>query len=265
MTLKTFRYFPAVGLVFILVISGCARAPVRHPGVSVSPQITPIGQVPAPLMTHRVERGQTLYRIAKKYKVDVGDLMRANRIHDPSLLKTGQVLVIPGTAVEPAAFKFIGAGMDAEAVRRLVGPKYPSSAWRTITFHHSATQRGSAKLFHRDHLKRKMGGLFYHFVIGNGSYTKDGLIEKGWRWKKQVPANRKHDIQICLVGDFSKTDISPAQFESLLNLTRVLRDQYGISSRNIRRHEDIKGKNTECPGKYFPFHRILSELSKDSP
>lgn len=229
-------------------------------------QASLIGRAPAPLITHRVERGQTLYRIAKKYRINVGDLMRANSMQDPALLKTGQVLVIPGTAVISASalFKFEDAGMSLDEVLRLLGPRVSSSDWRTITLHHSATKKGSAKLFHRDHLRRRMGGLFYHFVIGNGSTTEDGLIEKGWRWKKQVPANRLYDIQICLVGNFSKNEVSPAQFESLIHLVRVLRDQYGISNRNIRRHEDIKGKNTECPGKYFPFHRVLSELAKDA-
>lgn len=248
----------------LLFAGGCARAPVRQPGIPSTLRPSLIGRVLAPLITHRVERGQTLYRIAKKYKVDVRDLMRVNQIHDPSLLKTGQLLTIPGVpaTAEPLPFKFEGAEMSLEEVRRLVGPKCLSSDWRTITLHHSATKKGSAKLFHRDHMKRKMGGLFYHFVIGNGSYTGDGLIEKGWRWKKQVKANRPYDIQICVIGDFSKGEVSPAQFESLLNLVRLLRDQYGIPTRNIRRHEDIKGKNTECPGKYFPFHRILTELSK---
>jgi len=192
--------------------------------------------------------------------------MRANAIQDPALLKTGQVLVIPGVFVasEAAPLKFEGVGMSVEEVRRLLGPKCFSSDWRTITLHHSATSKGSAKLFHRDHLRRGMGGLFYHFVIGNGSYTRDGLIEKGWRWKKQIKANRPYDIQICLVGNFSQTEVSQAQLESVINLVRVLRSQYGISIQNIRRHDDIKGKNTECPGKFFPFHRILSELSKDA-
>ena len=265
MNLRTSRYLLTAVAVFLLVSAGCARAPIRQSGMPPSSQASLIVRVPAPLITHRVEHGQTLYRIAKKYRVDVGELMRANAIQDPALLKTGQVLMIPGTAVisEPAPLRFEGAGMSFEEVRRLVGPKCISSDWRTITLHHSATSKGSAKLFHRDHLRRGMGGLFYHFVIGNGSYTGDGLIEKGWRWKKQIKANRPYDIQICLVGNFSQTEVSAAQLESVINLVRVLREQYGISLNNIRRHDDIKGKNTECPGKFFPFQRILSEVSKD--
>jgi len=45
---------------------------------------------------HRVERGQTLYRIAKTYGLSVDELMQANRIDDPRELQIGEELVIPG-------------------------------------------------------------------------------------------------------------------------------------------------------------------------
>jgi len=45
---------------------------------------------------HRVEKGQTLYRIAKTYGLSVDELMRANGIDDPRELKAGEALLIPG-------------------------------------------------------------------------------------------------------------------------------------------------------------------------
>lgn len=51
-------------------------------------------------VTHQVARGQTLYRIAKAYRVSVEELMVLNGIADPSELQPGTLLVIPGaTAV----------------------------------------------------------------------------------------------------------------------------------------------------------------------
>lgn len=47
---------------------------------------------------HRVERGQTVYRIAKTYGLTVDELMQANHIDDPRELKVGEELVIPGAA-----------------------------------------------------------------------------------------------------------------------------------------------------------------------
>lgn len=47
---------------------------------------------------HRVEKGQTAYRIARTYGIDVEDLLFANRIIDPRELRAGQLLWIPGAS-----------------------------------------------------------------------------------------------------------------------------------------------------------------------
>jgi LysM repeat protein len=208
---------------------------------------------------HTVERGQTLYRIAKTYGVDWHELMRANGISDVSKLETGQRLLIPGHGM-PSMPPLAGGVYTAEQVRRLVGPRDARSTWRTITVHHSGTLQGGAASFNRNHLRRRMGGLFYHFVIGNGSQSRQGQIEVGWRWKRHVKANRPYDIQICLVGDFNRQSVSEEQFASLVALIQTLRADYGIPVENVRRHDDIPGKHTACPGSHFPFSRLLSTL-----
>lgn len=45
--------------------------------------------------THRVVKGENLYRIAKKHKVSLEALQKANGITDPSKIRENQVLVIP--------------------------------------------------------------------------------------------------------------------------------------------------------------------------
>jgi len=44
---------------------------------------------------HRVEPGESLYRIGKAYGVTFEELARVNRIADPARIEVGQVLVIP--------------------------------------------------------------------------------------------------------------------------------------------------------------------------
>lgn len=210
---------------------------------------------------HTVQKGQTIYRIAKNYGLDWHELAFANNISDPSALEVGQKILIPGRQAYQRPAASVGGPLTADAIRRLVGPRRIKSDWRTITLHHSGTHKGGAKAFDRDHTRRHMGGLFYHFVIGNGSSTPDGALEVGFRWKKQKIANRPYDIQICLVGDFNDDQVSDAQYSTLIQLVRMLQDDYGISSSRIRRHDDIPGKNTECPGRNFPFSRILSDAS----
>ena len=211
---------------------------------------------------YTVQLGETLYRIAKNYGVDWHQLMATNHIGRPGQLEAGQRLFIPQQLPQVYA-PMAGGPLSTEEVRQLVGPRNPSSDWRTLTAHHSGTKQGSAQAFNRNHLQRHMGGLFYHFVIGNGTNTPDGALEVGWRWREQVKANRPYDIQICLVGDFNEQVVSEAQFATLVRLIQVLREEYSIPVDEVRRHEDIKGKHTECPGKHFPFVRLVNELRSE--
>lgn len=45
---------------------------------------------------HRVEKGQTAYRIARAYGIDLRELMEVNGIEDPRTIRAGQPLWIPG-------------------------------------------------------------------------------------------------------------------------------------------------------------------------
>jgi LysM repeat protein len=232
----------------VLFTSGCATVP-RQPLMA-----------PAQGIYHIVGSGQTLYRIARTYNVDINEIMRINKISDSTRIGVGQPLFIPNAKVPLIVEPY--RPVTPEAIEKLVGSKYRFSRWRYITLHHSATLEGNAECFDRDHRDRRMGGLFYHFVIGNGTLSGDGEIEVGWRWRKQEEVNRPHDIQICLVGNFNKETVSNAQFDALVKLIKVLRKQYGISLRNIRKHKDIADKFTECPGSNFPFYKLLAELKR---
>ena len=207
---------------------------------------------------HIVDSGQTLYRIAKAYNVDLKELMRVNNIQDPRHLGVGQRLFIPGVS----APLYVGSykSETPQSIAQLVGPRCAYNNWHTITVHHSATSVGNAGSFDRNHRRRGMGGLFYHFVIGNGHGSGDGEIEVGWRWKMQKCAKRPEDIQICLVGNFNYQSPTPAQMKSLSELIRVLQKNYGISYGNIRRHKDVPRANTECPGRNFSLYRLLAEV-----
>ena len=242
-----------------LLLSSCA--PPKKPHSIVPPSSLSQSAVSQPgAYYHTVARGQTLYRVAKMYGVSLSDLTRANGINDASKLETGQRLLIPGHQAAPPSF-LPGAFYSPDQIRQLVGQRDSRSVWRTITVHHSGTLQGGATAFNRDHLRRHMGGLFYHFVIGNGTQSRDGQIEVGFRWKRHIKANRPFDIQICVVGDFNQQQVSEAQFASLVALIRTLRSDYGVSIDNIRRHEDVPGKHTACPGSHFPFSRLIQALS----
>ena len=145
-----------------------------------------------------------------------------------------------------------------------------SPRWTTIVIHHSATEEGGAKVFDRYHKEHNgWDELGYHFVIGNGTGTPDGMIEVGPRWHKQkhgahckTPSNyyNEHGIGICLVGDFTKTRPTSRQLDSLRRLVRFLIDQTGISLRRVTTHRAVTGK-TQCPGRYFSVAALRRSLS----
>lgn len=246
---KKYFFFLAV---LILGNAGCATAP--------SKVLPPVNQLSAAGIYHTVLSGQTLWRISKAYNVDLRELMRLNGITDAGALEVGQKLFIPGVSGFLPLSSF--APDNLAEVEKIIGPRHYSSHWRTITIHHSATLEGNAGSFDRNHRKRGMGGLFYHFVIGNGTGSGDGEIEVGTRWKKQAQVNRPNDIQICLVGDFERENISDKQLDRLIKLITVLREEYNIPLNNIRKHNSIRGKHTACPGRSFPFDRIIRELRR---
>jgi len=238
-----------------MFIAGCATIPQPIPPAPM------ISQPPG--ICHIVRKGETLWRIAKNYNADINQIIRVNRILDPACLGVGQRLLIPEgryPAVPQPPRSRIGV-----PVEHLVGPVRYKSRWRSITVHHSATSGGNAEVFGRNHRARGMGGLFYHFVIGNGIGSSDGLIETGWRWRSQAQVNRPNEIEICLVGDFNRQNISARQWDSLVGLISVLRRQYNIPVNCIRRHKDVTRKPTDCPGKNFPFYRLKSELKRIQP
>jgi LysM repeat protein len=249
------KFFCLSYVVFVLVVAGCATIP----------QLVPPASIPAKSagVYHIVASKETLWRIAKAYNTDIDQILRANRILDPRHLGVGQRLFIPGARCplisQPPT---TGISMPVES---LVGPVQYKSRWRAITVHHSATLGGSAGIFDRNHRARGMGGLFYHFVIGNGRGSPDGQIEVGWRWRAQSQVNRPNEIEICLVGDFNRQDIASGQWDSLVKLISVLRRQYNIPVSCIRKHKDVTSKATECPGQRFPFYRLIAELKRIQP
>lgn len=141
--------------------------------------------------------------------------------------------------------------------------------WKYVVIHHSATNNGSAKIFDRYHREEKglTEGLAYHFVIGNGSSSKDGQLETGGRWEKQIAGvhcwdgkMNQQSIGICLVGDFDQTKPTEKQVAALLKLLKELCQKYNIPNSNIVMHRDVDKGETNCPGKHFSMEQIKTRL-----
>lgn len=72
------------------------------PAAPKAPKPTPPPAAPVPAKpkpatgsrTHVIQKGDTIYNVAKRYSLSPGEIMRANGISDPSRLQMGQVLKI---------------------------------------------------------------------------------------------------------------------------------------------------------------------------
>jgi N-acetyl-anhydromuramyl-L-alanine amidase AmpD len=149
-------------------------------------------------------------------------------------------------------------------------PPVPDRQWNAIVVHHSASPTGGAAAFDKQH--RQVNGwdeLGYHFVIGNGTDTRDGLVEIGPRWLKQkhgahckTPGNfyNEHGIGICLVGDFEQQYPSAEQIEMLKKLITFLMNRYNIPPEHVYGHGELK--STQCPGRHMSTNNLRSWLQR---
>jgi LysM repeat protein len=239
------RGLSVLALAALLFTNGCATQPAK----------------PLPLETgaeqwgvmHTLVKGETVWRLAETYGVKADEILRANRIKNPSDLKVGTRIWVPGARHPLRILPFLP---DA-------------NRWQYILIHHSATEIGNAELFDKGHRRRGFwNGLGYHFVIDNGSSgTRDGQIETSHRWIHQMDGAHcnasdmnKIGIGICLVGNFDTDAASPYQISSLAWLVRQLQAKYKIPASRVLRHSDVPGKDTHCPGAKFPWSEFRKQL-----
>jgi len=202
-------------------------------------------------MYHSVAPGETIWRIAQMYDVDVETIKQINRIRNVRDLDIGKRLYIPEAAP-----------------RQHVITLYRGRKWKHIIIHHSATDRGNSLEFNKAHIRRGWKGIGYHFTIDNGTCGKDdGQIEVSPRWIKQLDGAHckaggmnRNAIGVCLVGNFTKDSVSSKQMASLIYLTNKLRGYYKIPLANIKGHGQVPGAQTECPGARFPWRKFRSRV-----
>ena len=76
-------------------------APVSTTPAPTTPAPTPTSS-PGGQVTHTVQRGENLFRIALRYGTTVEAIANANGIANPALIYVGQALVIPSSGSQPS-------------------------------------------------------------------------------------------------------------------------------------------------------------------
>ena len=142
--------------------------------------------------------------------------------------------------------------------------------WEKIVVHHSASPthvRTGGKLVPVDaamirgwHLTKGWSDIGYHFVIMPDGSCEDGrpLYRPGAHCKD---ANRNFiGIGICLVGNFSQTEVPDVQLEGLVDKIVRLLSAYHLTVEDVELHSKVPGAATECPGRYFPTDIMIEKL-----
>ncbi|HHW03426.1 MAG TPA: S8 family serine peptidase [Thermoanaerobacterales bacterium] len=133
-----------------------------------------------------------------------------------------------------------------------------------IVIHHSATKEGDAETFRKYHMSKGWRDIGYHYVINNGTYKPDGMVEKG-RPESEEGAHcteqqmNFRSIGICLVGDFDQSRPTAKQMESLISLCKDIMARYNIPVKNVIGHREAGAPKT-CPGKNFDMNAFRKML-----
>jgi len=95
-------------MLFLSILTGCVGRPVGEE--ILNPTTTTTQQLPEPESSigvyHKVNKGETLWRIAKTYDVSVGDIVSSNNIPNVAQIEKNQLIFIPGaTAIRKVAIE----------------------------------------------------------------------------------------------------------------------------------------------------------------
>lgn len=197
---------------------------------------------------HVVQRGNTLTSIARRHGVTIANLRLWNGLTS-DLIVVGQKLELQPT------YRNL-------PFRELTRPRVVATKWKHIIAHHSATHEGDARSFDETHRRRGMeNGLAYHFVIGNGTHSRDGVVEVGGRWRRQLKGghvrsetHNTNSIGICLVGNFERTSPTRKQVASLVELLDYLKNRMLRGRPKFMVHRELE--QTLCPGRRFPTAKL---------
>jgi murein DD-endopeptidase MepM/ murein hydrolase activator NlpD len=81
---------------FFLVVLGLpACASVQTPSPPASVASAAVQRAVPGQLTHAIKKGETLWHIAKTYRVDLEDLARLNRINDATQIAAGREILLP--------------------------------------------------------------------------------------------------------------------------------------------------------------------------
>ena len=137
-----------------------------------------------------------------------------------------------------------------------------------VDYHHTVGDYSSADVIRKEHKAKGWGDIGYNMVI-----LPDGSIEMG-RDAKYSGAHdtgvapdssgytmNQRSFGIACVGNFEENRMSEIQYQGLLKSAIAVHKQYGLSILDHHKHNEQHP--TKCPGKYFPWARLMADLKNE--
>ena len=132
---------------------------------------------------HRVAKGETMYRIAKAYDVEIKQIVRANNMRDASFLREGQFLLIPGRTRRRAIDQRPGVGRRTVSPQIRTAPRVTNLNGRFIWPIKDSRNRQILRPFGKRNQKRNtgihiaapLGSEVLSVAAGQVVYAGDGI------------------------------------------------------------------------------------------
>lgn len=126
-----------------------------------------------------------------------------------------------------------------------------------IVVHHTASNVQDPEQYARYHVdKRDWPGIAYHFMIRSDGrvYRTNDLDTLSYH----AAGHNTKSIGVCLMGNFNEHEPRLPQLWAATELISTLMILLNIET--VLRHGDTKA--TDCPGKSFPFDRLMYQVKK---
>jgi len=162
--------------------------------VKVRPSATPQTSTEFVVTEHKVKRGENLYMLAKRYKVTVGQIAKANNMNSARHLRVGEVLRIPHKDV-------VTTTSNATALDNLASPTRERDP--------IARTEGREKLLVRVERGNTLGGIAHHY----GVTVHDIMRWNNMEAEDKLLAGRTLDVWVRPGSTFassSSTETDPA-------------------------------------------------------
>jgi hypothetical protein len=117
-----------------------------------------------------------------------------------------------------------------------------------VVWHNAAATSCTADQIHSWHLSNGWSGIAYHFFV-----DKEGRVFRGRPEGKLGGHTLNYStwLGVCTEGNFDKERMGDRQLAACIQLRKYLDVKY--DKPRHKRHRDMPGNSTSCPGRYFPF------------